>query len=171
MSLLMIGGIALAVIAAISVFLWVVADAQATGLVPVMLGQWTVGYFFIFILNVILWELVFVGSWVIPIAVVIFFQWYKKLPDKEREEYEGGSRRRRSAEEGSGMSCFVGLIWLIIVWIDGRWNLAFQAWTFNDWVYSWLAACLWALLIVGIPGTIFIIWSLRRPKKDTKREM
>ena len=69
------------------------------------------------------------------------------------------------------MSCFIGLIWLIIVWIDGRWNLAFQAWTFNDWVYSWLAACLWALLIVGIPGTIFIIWSLRRPKKDTKREM
>ena len=169
-AILMIGGIAVAAIVALFVFLWVVADAQATGLVPEVIGEWTVGYIFTFILTVILWELIFVASWVIPFGVVIYFQWYKKLPDKERKEYEGRPRRRKSAGGSSGISCLVSLIWLIIVWIDGRWNLAFQKWTFDDWIYSWLAACLWTLLIVGIPGTIFIIWSLRRPKKDKNRK-
>lgn len=159
---LVIGGIAGALTAALLVFLWVVADAQAKGLVPAGLGDWTVGYVFTFTLNVILWELVLVGSWVIPMVVVVYFQWYKKLPDEERKEYEGGPRRRRSAGEGGGMSFFVGLIWLIIVWVNGRWDLAFQAWTFDDWIYSWIAAGLWSLLIVGIPGLIFIVWSLRR---------
>jgi len=168
MTLLMIVVIAVAAIVAIFVFLWVVADAQATGLVPVTLGQWTVGYLVIFILNVILWELVFLASWVIPIVLVIYYLWYKKLPDKERKEYEG-KHRRKSAEEGSGFSCFVGVIWLVLVWIGGKWNLAFQEWTFNDWVYSWLAACLWGLLVVGILGSMYIIWCLTRkiPKKKS----
>ena len=137
---------------------------------PVVLGEWTVGYFFKFILNVILWELVFVASWGIPVVLIIYFQWYKKLPDEERKEYEG-KHRRKSAGEGGGMSFFVGVRWLIIVWIDGRWNLAFQEWTFDDWVYSWLEACLWVLLVVGILGTIYIIWCLKMPEKDTKKEM
>lgn len=165
MTIVLAVGIAGAAIVALFVFLRVVADAQTTGLVPTALGQWTVGYLVIFILNVILWELVFVASWVIPIVVVIYFQWYKKLPDEERQEYEGGSRRGRSAGEGGGFSFFVGLIWLIIVWTTGKWNLAFQAWTFNDFIYSWLAACLWVLLIVGILGTIFIIWWIRKEMK------
>ena len=159
MSLLLIGWIAVAAIVALSVFLWVVADAQATGLVPVALGQWTVGYFFTFIITLILLELVFVGSWVILIIAIIYQQWYKKLPDKEREEYEG---RRRHHKESGGFSFFVWLIWFILVWVNGMWNLAFQSWTFNDWVYTWVAACLWALLIVGIPGIMFLIWALRR---------
>ena len=164
MTLLMIVVIAGAAILAIFVFLGIVADAQATGLVPVALGQWTVGYFIIFILNVILWELVFVGSWVIPIVLIIYYLWYKKLPYKERKEYEG-KHRRKSSEKCSGISFFVGVIWLIIVWIDGKWNLAFQEWTFNDWVYSWLAAWLWVLLVVGILGLMFIIWCLSRKSR------
>ena len=161
-TLLMIGAGIGAAIAALFVFLWVVADAQATGLVPAGLGEWTVGYVFTFTLNAILWLLILVASWVIPIAVVVYFLWYKKLPEEERKEYEGGPRRRKSAGEGGGMSFFIGLIWLVIVWIDGKWNLAFQDWTFDDWVYSWIAAGLVILLIVGIPGIIYLIWSLRR---------
>ncbi len=162
MTLLMAGGIAAAAVAALSVFLWVVADAQATGLVPSGLGEWTVGYVLSFILNAILWELILVASWVIPIAVAAYFLWYKKLPYEERREYEGGPRRSRSAGENGGISFFIGLMWLVIVWIDGRWNLAFRDWTFNDWVYSWIAAGLVVLLIGGIPAMIFVIWSLRR---------
>ncbi|UCH04333.1 MAG: hypothetical protein JSW05_12305, partial [Candidatus Thorarchaeota archaeon] len=56
---------AVVVAAAILVFLWVVADAQATALVPAVLGQWTVGYLITFILHVIFWELVLVVSWTI----------------------------------------------------------------------------------------------------------
>lgn len=175
MTIAMAGGIAGAAIVALFVFLWVVADAQATGLVPAALGQWTVGYFFTFILNVILWELVFVGSWGIPIVVVIFFQWYKKLPDEEREEYEGEPKKKRprrgmSGDRGGGFISFlVGLTWLILVWIEGRWNLAFQAWTFNDWIYSWIAAALWDLLILGVPVAIFIIWWIRKEMKKVAK--
>lgn len=162
MTALMVGGIAAACIAALLVFLWVVADAQATGLVPDGIGAWTVGYFFAFLLQLILWELILVASWMIPMAVVIYLLWYKKLPDEERKEYERGPRRGKSAGEDSGISFFIGLVWLAIVWIDGKWNLAFQEWTFDDWVYSWLTAGLVVLVIVGIPAIIWVIWTLRR---------
>lgn len=161
-TLLIVGGIAAAAVAALLVFLWVVADAQATGLVPSGLGEWTVGYVLTFILHVILWELILVASWVIPLALAAFFLWYKKLPDEERRKYEGGPRRSRSAGENGGFSFFVGLVWFVIVWIDGRWNLAFRDWTFNDLVYSWIAAGLVVLLIVGIPAMIYLVWSFRR---------
>lgn len=161
MTLLMVGGIAATAIAVLLVFLWVVADAQATGRVPSRLGDWTAGYVLTFALSAILWELLLVASWVIPIALVAYFLWYKKLPDEERREYEGGSRRRSAREDG-GFSFFIGLVWLVIVWIEGRWNLAFRDWTFNDWVYTWITAGLVGLLIVGVPGAIYIIWSLRR---------
>lgn len=161
-TLLAIGGIAAAGVAALLVFLWVVANAQATGLVPSGLGEWTVGHVLTFILNAILWELALVASWVIPIAVAAYFLWYRKLPDEEQREYEGGPRRRRSAGENGGISFFIGVVWFVIVWIDGRWNLAFQDWTFTDWVYSWIAATLVVLVIVGIPAMVYLIWSLTR---------
>lgn len=162
MTLLTVGGIAAAAVAALLVFLWVVADAQATGLVPSGLGEWTVGYVFTFILIAILWELILVASWVIPVAVAAYFLWYKRLPDEERRESEGEPRRRRSAGENGGVSFVIGLVWFVIVWIDGKWNLAFENWTFDDWVYSWITAGLVVLLIAGIPAMIYIIWSLTR---------
>lgn len=162
MTSLVVGGIAAAAVAALLVFLWVVADAQATGLVPSGLGEWTVGYALTFILNVILWELILVASWVVPVALAVVFLWYRRLPDEERRGYEGGARRSRSAGESGGISFFIGLVWLVIVWTDGRWNLAFQDWTFNDLVYSWIAAGLVVSLIVGIPAIIYVVWSLRR---------
>ncbi len=165
MALLMIAVLVGAAIVAVFAFLKVVADAQVLAIVPVMLGQWTVGYIFTFIITVIIWELIFVGSWVIPILVVILFVWYRKLPDEERKEYGVSPKRGadpRRTEGGGFFSFLVGVIWLIIVWTTGRWNLAFQAWTFNDWIYSWLTACLWTLLPLVIAGTLYLIWSLRR---------
>lgn len=162
MALLMVGGIGAAAVAALVVFLWVVATTQATGLVPSSLGAWTVGHVVSFILTAILWELLLVASWVIPVGVAAYFLWYRKLPTEERREYEGAPRRSRSAGQDGGFSFFVGLVWLAIVWIDGRWTRAFQDWTVNDWVYSWIAAGLVALLIVGVPGTIYVIRSLRK---------
>lgn len=160
MTLSMVGGIAVAGVAALLVFLWVVAGAQATGLVPSTLGQWTVGHVLSFTLSVILWELLLVGSWAIPIALATYFLWYRKLPDEERREYEI-PRRGRSTGKNGGISFFIGLVWLGIVWIGGKWNVAFQDWTFNDWVYSWLRAGVVVLLIGGVPAAIYALWSLR----------
>ena len=170
MALLMIGWIAAASIVAVFVFHRVVADAQTIGLVPTTLGQWSVGIFFIFILTLILWELVFVVSWLIPTGAVIVFVWYRKLPEEERKEYGMSPKRGadpRRTEGGGFFSFLVGVVWLIIVWTTGRWTLAFQAWPLNDWIFSWIAACLWVLLPLGVAGAIFFIWWVR---KDTKEE-
>ncbi len=162
MTALMVAGVAAVIVVAFFVFLWVVSDAQATGLVPSGLGAWTVGYFFAFLVQLILWELILVASWVIPVAAATYLLWYRKLPEEERREYRRGPKRTRSAGENSGISFFIGLVWLAIVWLDGRWNTAFQDWTFDHWVYSWIAACLVVLLIGGIPILIYIIWALKK---------
>jgi hypothetical protein len=162
MAVALIGMIVGAAIVALFTFLWVLGDAQATGLVPALLGQWTVGTLFTFCLTVIFWELVLVASWVIPIVAILYFQWYKKLPEEEQKEY--GVGRDKSAGE-DGFSFIVGLVWLGIVWISGRWNLAFQSWTINDWVYTWLAACLPLLVIAGVLGLAYVGWSLGKDSK------
>jgi hypothetical protein len=168
MMIVIAGVIAGAVIAALFVFLWVVADAQATALVPAMLGQWTVGYFVIFILNLILWEVVFVGIWGIPIAVIIYSLWYKKLPEEELKEYRGEPKKRQPMGAASGIIPFIIILtWLIMVWINGTINLAFQAWTFNEFIFSWLHAIAWDLLIIGVPLAIGIIsWIIYVMKKE-----
>ena len=160
MTALLVGGIAAAAVAALLVFLWVVGRAQATGLVPSGLGQWTVGHVVAFVVAVVLWELLLVASWAIVLAAAVYFLWYRRLPREERNEYERGRRRGRSAGEDSGMSFFIGLVWLVIVWTDGRWDTAFQDWTLDNWVYSWIAAALVVLALVGIPGLIYVAWSL-----------
>jgi hypothetical protein len=98
----------------------------------------------------------------IPMVVLIYLLWYRKLPADERKEYEGGPKRSRSAGEDSGFSFFVGIVWLAIVWLDGNWNRAFEQWSFNDWVYSWLAAALVVLVIVGIPAIGWLVWTLSK---------
>lgn len=175
MTLVIAGLIAAAAVAALFVFLWVVADAQATGLVPASIGLWSVGYVITFILHVILWEFVFVGTWGIPVAALIYLLWWKKIPDEERKEYVGEPKKKRrgmAAGRGGGFISFIVTItWLIMIWINGRWNLAFQAWTFNDFVYSWLHAAAWDLLILGIPAAILIIgYVVYEVRKEPKIE-
>ena len=142
---------------AIFTLLGLVANAQAAGLVPAILGEWTVGYFITFILHLVFWELLLVGTWAIPISLIIYGAWYRMLPSRERREYEGG-HRKKSAGEGGGISFFIWLVWLLIVWVDGKWNLAFQSWAFNDWIHTWLGACLWVLLVAGILGLMYVAW-------------
>ncbi|MFW9799597.1 MAG: hypothetical protein ACFFD9_04125 [Candidatus Thorarchaeota archaeon] len=151
-----------AVIAALLVFLWVVGNAQTTGLVPALLGQWTVGYLITFILHVIFWELAFVVSWLIIVAAAIYFLWYKQLPEEERAEWPKRGRR----EEGDAIGFFVAVFWLIIVWIDGRWDRAFEAWTLDEWVYSWIAAIFWVFLVFGIPVAIYFLWWISKEMKE-----
>jgi hypothetical protein len=155
--------IAAGAIGAVLVLTWFVATAQATALVPSLLGQWSIGAVVTFILHLIFWELLLVGSWILVIILVIVFQWYMKLPEEEREMKSKRGRR----EQGDAFGFLVGITWLIVVWMDGRWDLAFNSWTFNNWVYSFLAAVAWDLLIVGIPIGLAFLWWLRR---ETRKE-
>ncbi len=162
MAIALVVGILVVVIAAIHVFLWVVNDAQLTGLVPAMLGDWTVGFLLTFILHLIFWELVLVGIGSVLVALIVYFGWYQRLPLKERKGYEKSSRK--SGDSG-GVSFFASLLWLGIVWFSGLWNKPFQNWSFNEWVYTWLTAWGIVLGIVFILGAAYVIYALNQRTK------
>ncbi|MGY5873915.1 MAG: hypothetical protein RTV72_16835 [Candidatus Thorarchaeota archaeon] len=147
-----------ALVEGLLVLTWFVTSAQSTGFIPAMLGQWTIGYVVTFILHLIFWELLLVVSWLAVVASIIAIRWYKGLPEEDKLESSGRSKR----DGGDAFGFLVGLTWLVVVWLDGRWNLAFESWTFNDWIYSCLAAIGWDLLIFGIPMALFFIWWIRK---------
>ena len=160
MTLVMAVCIVVAAIVGLLVFLWVVNEAVATAFAPASLGDWTVGLIVMFILHVIFWELLLVATWGIPLAAVLYWQ-FSKLPDAELWKPKGGRR-----ESGDAFGFLIGLAWLIMIWIDGRWNQTFQAWTFTEWIYSWLTALGWVLMIFGIPAVIILVlWLVNKEMK------
>ena len=149
------------VIGAILVFLWFVGDAQATGLVPEMLGLWNIRYLLTFVLYALFWEAVCIG---IPAAVaagLIYLFWWKALPEEERAEYKRrhlfGSKSR--TRDGGGMVSFlVTMGFLLKVYLDGNWGLVFSEWSLDYLVYSYLTVFAWFALIAGIPLLIGLVW-------------
>ena len=164
---LFVVGAILVSIGAIFVYLWVVGDAQLTGLVPATLDLWAMGYIVTFLLHLIFWEAILIGIPVI-LAAVVGWLWWKKLPDDEKEEYKRehlfGKRSRRT-EGGEGISFLIFIVFIIKIFLDGKWNVAFATWTFDYLVYSCLWALIWVLIIFGIPIVIGGTWWLHREMK------
>lgn len=161
MTLVFAAVFAAAISGAILVFLWFVGIAQSTSLVPTTIGQFSIGILITFILHAIFWELILVVSWVLVLVAIIIVKWYKQLPEEERE----GWPKRGKREESDAFGFFIGIVWLIVVWFDGRWNLAFEDWTLNNWIYSALAACGWVFLIFGIPIALYFLWWINNERK------
>jgi hypothetical protein len=157
-----------AIIGAVYVFLWFVGDAQTTGLVPTILGSWSMGHLITFLLNLLLWEILIIVIPVIIVIAAIYFLWWKKLPDAERKEYKkkhlfGKSSRTR---DGGGIfSFFIFIAFVIKIWLDGNWDVPFATWKFDYLVYSYLTALLWILIIIGIPVILGVIWWITTGRK------
>jgi hypothetical protein len=159
-----------AVISAILVFLWFVGDAQATGLVPVTLNLWTIGYLVTFLLHLLFWEILFIGIPVIIAVAAIYILWWKKLPDEERNEYRSGhlfGKRSRSRDGGGAITFLVNIGFIIKVYLDSKWNVPFATWTFDYLVYSYLWVIIWMVIIFGIPIVIGGSLWLRHEMKKT----
>jgi len=164
---LFVVGAILGFVGAVYVFLWFVADAQSTGLVPSALNLWTLGNCVSFVLYLIFWELVLVG---IPVAVaaVIGWLWWRGLPYEERRGYRIGSGCSRAANGGRGaVSLFLFIGFCVKVLMDGNWSVPVANWTFNYVVYSLVWVFVWIAVIVGIPLLLCGIWWLRREMKRT----
>ena len=140
-----------AFIAAVYVFLWFVANAQSTGLVPATLGIWTMGNMISFILHGIFWELLLIG---IPVAIVgiLGWQWWKRLPKEETSNLSW--KRSRSSSAGGAISPLLFIAFAIKVYIDGNWNTAISSWTLDYVVGSMVTILVWIAVIVAIPATI-----------------
>jgi hypothetical protein len=160
----MIGIFALATIllagGSVLVFLWLVGNAQSSGLVPSSLGLWTMANLISFILYTIFWELLLIG---IPLVVVgvLGWQWWKRLPSEERTEYHFPIRSRKSRGGGGGSFLFF-IVFCIKVYLDGKWNVAIATWNLDYVVGSVVLILLLFAVIFGIPGAIIGIWWLRR---------
>ncbi len=152
-------------IGAIYVFLWFTGDAQATGLVPSTLGLWTMGNVVSFILHLLFFELIFVG---IPAIVgsVVGWQWWKRLPDQEKSEYNLSGKRSRSSRAGGAISPLLFIAFAIKVFVDGNWNIAISAFTLDYVVGSMVTILTWTVVIFGIPIAIGVVWWIRHEIKS-----
>jgi hypothetical protein len=151
-------------VGAILVFLWFVGNAQSTGIVPSSLGLWTMGDLVAFLLSLIFWEVLLIGIPVI-LAGVIFWFWWKKLPQEEKKKYRFLRTRSRATRGGNAFSVLVFIAFCIKIFLDGNWNVVISTWTFDYLVYSVLSALIWVLIIFGIPGALGAIWWIRRRRR------
>lgn len=159
----------IAVIGAIYVFLWHVGQAQSSGLVPVLLGSWSMGHFITFMLHLIFWEVVFIGIPLLIVFAVIYTQWWKKLPDMERTEYSRahlfGKRTKRSDASG-GFSFLIFIVFCILVYLDGKWGVAISTWKFDYLVFTCIWAVVWIAIVIGIPlligGSLYLRYEMNK---------
>ncbi len=150
---------AVAVAGAIYIFVWFTGNAQSTGLVPATLGLWTMGNAVLFILHAIFWELVLIG---IPavIGAIIGWQWWRRLPDAEKNEYHLFGKRSRSRGAGA-ISPLLFIAFALKVYIDGNWNVALSTYTLDYVVGSMVTILLWIVAIFAIPAIVGLIWWIR----------
>jgi hypothetical protein len=160
MFVLFVVGAILVSVGAILVFLWFIGNAQSTGLVPTILGLWTMGNLVAFLLNLIFWEILLIGIPVV-LAAIAFWLWWKKLPPEEKKEYRFWGTRSRTTGGGNAVSLLVFIVFCIKIFVDGNWNVAIATWTFDYLVYSLITALVWVLIIFGIPIVLGIIWWMR----------
>ena len=154
------------VISGVLVYLWFVGEAQSTGLVPMVLGQWTMEHMITFILHLIFWELVIIG---IPVAIaaIIGWLWWKKIPDEERKEYTFFKKSSRTRNGGGGISFLFFVAFCIKLFNDGNWNIAIASWTLNYVVESIITILVYSAIIFGIPAIIIgLVWVSHEIKKE-----
>ncbi len=146
----------LAAIAAVYVFVWFTADAQATGLVPAVLSMWTMNNLVLFILHAIFWELVLVG---IPVAVAAIagWLWWRRLP--EHEKHRSG-KHNRSRDGGGAVSLLLFIAFAIKVYVDGYWYVPISSFTLDYVVGSIVTILIWVTVIFAIPAIVVLIWWL-----------
>jgi len=153
-----------AVVGAVLVYLWFVDEAQATEMVPMVLGQWSMSHMITFVLHLIMWEVLIIG---IPVAAVavIGYLWWKRIPAEEREEYKFFGKRTKTEQGGSGISFLFFVAFCLKVYIDGNWNLPIADFTLDYVVNSMVTIMVWTAIVFGIPAIIIGLIMLSREIK------
>ncbi len=155
-------GAVLAFAGAVYVFLWFVNNAESSGLVPGILGSWTMANLVTFILHTVFWELLLVG---IPVAIagVAAWQWWKRLPQEELRGLHFTGRKRSTG--GGGGSLLFFIVFCIKVYIDGKWNVPIASFTLDYVVGSAIIILELGLIVFGVLAAIGLTWWISRGVK------
>jgi hypothetical protein len=153
----------LVVAGAVYVFVWFAGNAQSTGLVPSALGMWSMNNLVMFILHAIFWELVLIG---IPVAIgaIIGWQWWKRIPEEEKKEYNLSTKGSRSRSAEGAVSPLLFIAFAIKVYVDGQWNAPIAGFSLDYVVGSMITILVWIAVIFAIPAIIGFVWWITREK-------
>jgi len=153
----------LAVAGAVYVFAWFTGNAQATDLVPSTLSSWSMNHLVLFILHAIFWELVLIG---IPVAIgaIIGWQWWKRIPEEEKKEYNLSTKGSRSSSAGGAVSPLLFIAFAIKVYLDGQWNAPIAGFSLDYVVGSMITLLIWIAVIFAVPAIVGFIWWITREK-------
>ena len=155
-----------AAVGSVYVYQWFVADAQSSGMVPALLGQWSLSHMITFMLHLAFWELLIVG---IPVAVmaILGWVWWNRIPAAERNEYKFFSKGTKSEKGGGGFSFLFFVVFCLKIYADGNFDVPMATWTLDYVVESILTLLMWGAIVVGIPAIIIgIIYLVSQAKKE-----
>jgi len=155
-------GLILAFAGSVYVFLWYVANAQSSGMVPSTLGLWTINNLVTFLLYAVFWEILLIG---IPVAIagVLVWQWWKKLPEEEWRGMKFTGRKRSTGSGGGGLLFFI--VFCFKVYLDGKWNVPLATFTLDYVVGSMVLILVWGMTIFAIGAGLALAWWISRGTK------
>ena len=155
----------LAFAGAVYVFVWFTGIAQATGtgIVPPTLSDWSMNNVVLFIIHGIFWELVLIG---IPVAIgaIAGWQWWKHIPEAEKQQYHLSGKRSKSRGAGGAISPLLFIAFALKVYVDGNWNAAVAGFSLDYVVGSMVTILIWIAVIFAIPATIALVWWIRHER-------
>lgn len=148
-------------IVALLVLIWYILTSPIGGMGTWTFDQWTLNNIVGFIIQIVLWELLFVG---LPAAVFFGlggYLWWSRLPAEEKEEYKAREKtkkhRKRNTGGGGGGGLFMFIAYCIYIAVDGNYNAQFGSQPYSYWVFSWFYTVLWLIIIFGIPAGIILL--------------
>jgi len=148
---------------AIMVFVWFV---QTSNIASLTISELSVASALWFIINLILWELLFVG---LP-SLIIFglggFLWWSGLSPKDKKDLKSKDKKSHSRSGGDAFEFLMFIAFIIYLLADGTFFTPFGDLPISYWLFSCLWSFIWLLILVGIPlGLVGLIYLARWCKK------
>jgi hypothetical protein len=96
------------------------------------------------------------------IGAVIGWQWWKRLPEQEKRQYNLSGKGSKGSKAGGAISPLLFIAFAIKVYVDGYWNTAIASFTLDYVVGSMVTILVWTAVIFAIPATVAFIWWISR---------
>lgn len=125
------------------------------------LNDWTLNYIVGFMIQIILWELLFVG---LPAGIffgVGGYLWWSRLSEEDKQEYKAREKknkhRKRNAGGSGGGSFFMFIAYCIYIATQGKYDTPFGNESYSYWVFAGFYTFMWLLIIFGIPIAVILL--------------